>query len=68
LDLRKSAPRSLQPKQIQMVLGNQQVQAFAAKAGIPMDKANAVLAQVLPQVVDHVTPNGQVPQQSDLVS
>lgn len=57
----------ISPEQLQAVLGSEQVQAIAAKAGISPDEAKAGLAQILPQVVDHLTPNGQVPQ-GDLMS
>ena len=47
--------------QIQAVLGSSQVQALAAKAGIDPAKASAAIAQILPQIVDRCTPNGQLP-------
>jgi len=52
----------ISPEQLQSVLGSQQVQAIAAKVGLPPDAVSAGLAQILPQIVDHLTPNGQVPQ------
>ena len=48
--------------QIRSVLGNEQVQQFAQKLGISPDVASGHLAQMLPSLVDHLTPNGQVPQ------
>lgn len=53
--------------QIQHVLGSTQVQALAAKAGISPEVASSQLAQLLPTLVDKLTPNGQVPQQGNLV-
>ena len=50
-------------EQIQHVLGNEQVQQFAAKAGISPDLASSKLAELLPMIVDKLTPNGQIPQQ-----
>ena len=47
--------------QVQAVLGSAQVQALAAKAGIDPAKASAVIAQILPHLVDKATPNGQMP-------
>ena len=47
--------------QIQAVLGSAQVQALAAKAGIDASRASQVIAQILPQLVDRATPNGQLP-------
>jgi len=53
--------------QIQHVLGNEQVQQFAAKAGISPDLASSKLAELLPLIVDRLTPDGQIPQQSSLL-
>jgi uncharacterized protein YidB (DUF937 family) len=50
------------PEQIQSVLGNEQVQQFAQKLGISPDAASGHLAQLLPALVDHLSPNGQAPQ------
>ena len=47
--------------QISAVMGSAPVAEFAQKLGIDPQMASGVLAQVLPQVVDHLTPNGQVP-------
>lgn len=58
----------ISPSQLQSVLGSEQVQAIAAKAGISPEAAQSGLSQLLPQLVDHLTPNGEVPQQGDLMS
>ena len=57
----------ISPEQLQSVLGSEQVQAIAGKVGLSPDQVNSGLAQILPQLVDHLTPNGQVPQ-GDLMS
>ena len=57
----------ISPEQVQSVLGSEQVQAIAAKAGISPEGAKTGLAQILPLLVDHLTPNGQVAQ-GDLMS
>jgi len=49
-------------EQIQSVLGNEHVRQFAAKAGIDPGQASEKIAECLPQVVDKLTPNGEVPQ------
>lgn len=54
-------------EQVQSGLGEEQVRAIAAKAGISPEAASSGLAQILPQMVDRLTPNGQVPQ-GDLMS
>lgn len=57
----------ISPEQLKSVLGSEQVQAIAAKAGISPEAASTGLARLLPQLVDNLTPNGEVPQ-GDLVS
>jgi uncharacterized protein YidB (DUF937 family) len=53
--------------QIQQVLGSDQVKALAAKAGISPDVAGAAIAQLLPGLVDKLTPNGSVPDHSNVL-
>ncbi len=53
--------------QIQHALGNEQVQQLAAKLGIPSGVVSSQLAQLLPTVVDKLTPSGEVPNQSSLL-
>ncbi len=54
-------------EQIQQVLGSEQVKALAAKAGISPDVASSAIAQLLPGIVDKLTPNGQVPDHSSVM-
>jgi uncharacterized protein YidB (DUF937 family) len=49
-------------EQIQQVLGSGQVQVLAQKLGISPDVAASTVAQLLPTVVDKLTPNGSVPE------
>jgi uncharacterized protein YidB (DUF937 family) len=58
----------IQPGQVASVVSNDTLSQFAQKAGIDPGQASAVLASVLPALVDHLTPNGQVPQTSALES
>ena len=53
--------------QIQHVLGSDTVKELAAKAGISPDIASSSLAAVLPSLVDKLTPNGQMPDHSNLL-
>jgi uncharacterized protein YidB (DUF937 family) len=53
--------------QIQHVLGSEQVKELAAKAGISPDLASSSLATMLPSLIDKLTPNGQMPDHSNLV-
>jgi uncharacterized protein YidB (DUF937 family) len=56
----------ISPAQLQAVLGNEHVQAIAARLGIAPDQAAKHLARSLPQVVDRVTPDGKVPDAASL--
>ena len=57
-------------EQLQAALGSDQVSAMAQQAGLSQDDLMGKLAQMLPQAVDHLTPNGELPaeggQQADL--
>jgi len=48
-------------EQLQSVLGSGQLGQIAEQLGLSHGEAAAQLSQVLPQVVDHLTPNGQLP-------
>lgn len=49
-------------EQLQSVLGSEQVQAIAQKLGLSSADASNALANLLPQVVDKLTPDGQLPE------
>lgn len=55
-------------EQIQAVLGGGQLQNIAAQLGMSTEQASGSLADLLPQVVDKLTPNGQVPEGGDLLA
>jgi uncharacterized protein YidB (DUF937 family) len=59
---------SITSEQVQHVLGSDQVQQLAAKAGMSSDVAGASLAQILPSLIDKLTPNGEIPQHSNLLA
>ena len=48
--------------QIKDALGADNIQQIAQQAGVEPEHASAGLAQLLPQIIDQLTPNGQVPQ------
>lgn len=55
-------------EQIQKVLGNEQVAAIASKLGVNPQQAATQLSQLLPGLVDKLTPDGQVTQGGDLLA
>lgn len=50
---------TISPDQITQALGSGPVADFAQKLGINPQDAASHLSQLLPQMVDHLTPNGQ---------
>jgi uncharacterized protein YidB (DUF937 family) len=52
--------------QMRSVVGDDVVKQVAEQAGISEDEAAGVLARVVPQVVDGLSPNGQLPSNDDL--
>ena len=48
--------------QVHSALGASQITQLAQQFGIPPGQVSAQLARFLPELVDHVTPDGQVPQ------
>ena len=55
------ANQAISPQQVESALGNQQVSDIASKLGVSTQDASSHIAQWLPAVIDHLTPNGQVP-------
>lgn len=55
----------ISPDQLQSVLGNEQVAALASKMGIDPQQAAQQLSTYLPQIVDKLTPNGEMPANGD---
>jgi uncharacterized protein YidB (DUF937 family) len=50
------------PEQLQGALGGDQMSMMAEKMGLSTGDLGAQLSQMLPQVVDQLTPDGQVPE------
>jgi uncharacterized protein YidB (DUF937 family) len=55
-------------EQIQAALGGGRLQDIAARLGVSTEQASGSLADLLPQVVDKLTPNGQLPEGGDLLA
>ena len=49
--------------QVHQVLGADLLQQLAAKSGLSVQDLTQKLSQVLPQAVDHLTPDGAIPKQ-----
>lgn len=49
-------------EQLKQGLGGTLLSQLASKAGVPPDQLVSQLAQLLPQIIDKLTPDGQVPK------
>lgn len=54
--------------QISSALGADQISAMAQKFGLSTSQVSSHLSQILPELVDHLTPNGSVPDQGIVAS
>lgn len=52
----------LSPEQLQGALGSDQMSQMAEKMGLSTGDLGAQLSQMLPQMVDKLTPGGQIPE------
>ena len=62
------ANEPLPPNAIDDIFGSDQLHQIAQHAGLGDDEARSGLSELLPDVVDHFTPDGQVPAQDQLAS
>ncbi len=53
--------------QIQSALGSDAINSLAQKAGVAPEAAGSMLAQVLPGLVDKLTPEGKIPESGGLL-
>ena len=52
--------------QVTDALGQETIGQFARKAGVPVSEAGSILAALLPAAIDHLTPDGKVPEANSL--
>jgi uncharacterized protein YidB (DUF937 family) len=58
--------KPISPDTVTNVLGSDAVSQIAQKAGLSGDQVSGMLATVLPHLVNHATPDGQVPADGKL--
>lgn len=61
------ANQPISAQQIIDALGSDRVAALAQQAGIPPDQVSTALTQLLPTLIDKLTPDGQIPPASTLM-
>jgi uncharacterized protein YidB (DUF937 family) len=57
--------RPIQPTELERMFPTQ-VDQMSREAGVPPQQGGSILAQILPQLIDQLTPRGQVPRQDQL--
>jgi uncharacterized protein YidB (DUF937 family) len=60
--------QAIPPEAVSEVFGGDQLSQIASQAGVTEDEARNGLSELLPHVVDHLTPQGQIPDFDQLVS
>jgi uncharacterized protein YidB (DUF937 family) len=55
-------------EQVTQVFGQDQISQMAEKLGMSHGDVSGGLAQMLPQLINHVTPSGQVPQDHNMIT
>ncbi len=60
------ANQPINPDQVEQGMGSGLLNQLAAKAGVSPTVAKIALAAALPFIVNHLTPNGQVPDQGSI--
>jgi uncharacterized protein YidB (DUF937 family) len=53
---------AITPDQVQEVLGGDVIQQLAEKSGVSVEAAKAQLTELLPSLIDKVTPEGKIPE------
>lgn len=57
---------AVEPSQLQSAIGADKISAFAEQAGVSGSEASTLLAGILPQIVDKLSPDGQLPEAGGL--
>ena len=55
----------LSPDQLQQVFGSSTVNDVAAKLGVSQDEAGSAMSQILPELINQLTPQGQITPTGD---
>jgi uncharacterized protein YidB (DUF937 family) len=58
--------KPISPDQIKQALGSDKIQQIAEKVGLSKDAAMQQLSQLLPQIIDKLTPDGKLPEADKL--
>jgi uncharacterized protein YidB (DUF937 family) len=62
----KGENKAIAPGDLANALGADQIDSLSAQSGLSRDDLLSGLSQYLPQVIDHLTPDGRLPTESEL--
>jgi uncharacterized protein YidB (DUF937 family) len=62
----KGPNKAISPGDLGNALGADQIDQLSSQSGLPRDQLLGALSQYLPQLVDHLTPDGRLPNESEL--
>ncbi|MBR1089894.1 DUF937 domain-containing protein [Bradyrhizobium manausense] len=62
----KGENKAISPGDLANALGADQIQSLSAQSGLSRDELLSGLSQYLPQVIDHLTPDGRLPTENEL--
>jgi len=60
--------KGVTPDQITQALGQDNIEVIAQQANLPTAQGGDILSELLPVLIDRLTPEGQVPDQEQLVN
>jgi uncharacterized protein YidB (DUF937 family) len=58
--------KPISPGDLASALGADQINALSSQSGLPRDELLNGLSQYLPQVIDHLTPDGRLPTENEV--
>jgi uncharacterized protein YidB (DUF937 family) len=62
----KGENKPIAPGDLANALGADQIQSLSAQSGLSRDELLSGLSQYLPQVIDHLTPDGRLPTENEV--
>lgn len=62
----KGENKPIAPGDLANALGADQIESLSAQSGLSRDELLSGLSQYLPQVVDHLTPDGRLPSENEI--
>jgi uncharacterized protein YidB (DUF937 family) len=62
----KGENKPIAPGDLASALGADQIQSLSAQSGLSRDELLSGLSQYLPQVIDHLTPDGRLPTENEI--